>query len=135
MHDYDRPFQVTGYDPNGPVKNNLCTVFTAMAYDDAVTGETVILLVHQAIRVPDLDHNLLAPMQRRTNDVTVNDVPRFLTENPTMLTHCSFVIPTDDPTEPYVIPMTLHGVASSFPTRKPTIQPAVQNAPASRPHG
>ena len=33
-----------------------------MAYDDAVTGETVILLVHQAIRVPDLDHNLLATM-------------------------------------------------------------------------
>ena len=87
MHDYDRPFKVTGYDPNGPVKNNLCTVFTAVTYDDAVTGETVILLVHQAIRVPDLDHNLLATMQRPINDVSVNDVPHFLTENPTMLTH------------------------------------------------
>ncbi|KAI2507229.1 hypothetical protein MHU86_7186 [Fragilaria crotonensis] len=60
-------------------------------------------------------------MQLRLNDVIVNDVPRFLTENPTLLTH-SLVVPTDDFDQPYVIPLTLHGVASSFPTQKPTIQ-------------
>jgi hypothetical protein len=61
-------------------------------------------------------------MQLRLNDVTVNDVPRFLTEKPTPLTH-ALVIPTDnfdDP--PYVIPMSLHGVSSTFPTSKPTVK-------------
>ena len=121
VHDFDRPINVTGYDPNGPIANDLRTVSAAMAYDDAISGETVILLVHQAIFVPELGHNLLSTMQLRMNDVTVNDVPRFLTDNPTQLTH-SLLVPTDDPNETYIIPMTLHGVASSFPTRKPTIQ-------------
>jgi len=60
-------------------------------------------------------------MQLRLNDVTVNDVPRFLTEKPTPLTH-ALVIPTDDFDDPYVIPMSLHGVSSTFPTRKPTVE-------------
>ena len=37
------------------------------------------------------------------------------------LTH-ALVIPTDDFDDPYVTPMSLHGVASSFPTRKPTVE-------------
>jgi hypothetical protein len=60
-------------------------------------------------------------MQLRLNDVTVNDVPRFLTDKPTLLTH-AHVIPTDDFDDPYVIPMSLHGVSSTFPTRKPTVE-------------
>jgi hypothetical protein len=120
-HDFDRPINVSGYDPNGPINRNLRTVSAALAYDDALSGETVILVIHQAILIPDLAHNLLSTMQLRLNDVIVNDVPRFLTDNPTLLTH-SLVVPTDDFDQPYVIPLTLFGVASSFPTRKPTIQ-------------
>ncbi|KAI2510101.1 Reverse transcriptase (RNA-dependent DNA polymerase) [Fragilaria crotonensis] len=60
-------------------------------------------------------------MQLRLNDVKVNDVPRFLTENPDELTH-SLVVPMDDAETPYVIPLSLKGVASSFPTRKPTLE-------------
>jgi hypothetical protein len=53
--------------------------------------------------------------------VTVNDVPRFLTDKPTPLTH-ALVIPTDDFDDPYVIPMSLHGVSLTFPTRRPTVE-------------
>ncbi|KAI2509582.1 Reverse transcriptase (RNA-dependent DNA polymerase) [Fragilaria crotonensis] len=58
-------------------------------------------------------------MQVRLNDVTISDTPRFLTDNLTDLTH-SIAIPTNNPNKPYVIPLSLHGVTSSFPTRKPT---------------
>jgi hypothetical protein len=37
----------------------------------------------------------------------------------TDLTH-TIAIPTDNPNNPYVIPFSLHGVTSFFPTRKPT---------------
>ncbi len=121
FHDFVRPINVTGYDPKGPVHNNLCTVSAALAYDDGLTGESVILVILQANLIPDLDHNLQLTMQLPLNDVTVNDVPRFLTEKPTLLTH-SLVVPTDNIEHPYVIPMTLHGVASLFPTRKPTVE-------------
>ncbi len=94
-HNFDRPINVTGYNPQGPVNSNLCTFSAALAYNDATTGKSVILVVHQAIYIPDLNHNLLSTMQLRLNDVTVNDVPRFLTEKPTPLTH-ALVIPTDD---------------------------------------
>ncbi|KAI2503149.1 hypothetical protein MHU86_11340 [Fragilaria crotonensis] len=60
-------------------------------------------------------------MQVRLNDVKINDTPRFLTDNPDELTH-SIVIPMADSDEPFVIPLSLKGVSSSFPTRKPTIE-------------
>ena len=119
VHDYDRPINVTGYNPTGPVAKDLKTVSAALAYDDPVSGETVILLVHQAIHIPDLDHNLLSTMQVRLNDVMVNDTPRFLTDELTDLSH-TIAIPTAEVGSPYVIPLSLEGVTSTFPTRKPT---------------
>ena len=121
IHDVDCPINVTGYDPNGPVNSNLHTVSAALVYDDALTVESVILVVHQAIYIPDLNHNLLLTMQLRLNDMIVNNFPCFLTDRPTTLTH-TLVIPTDNFDDPYVIPVSLHGVASSFPTQKPTVQ-------------
>ncbi|KAI2512367.1 hypothetical protein MHU86_2029 [Fragilaria crotonensis] len=76
-------------------------------------------MVHQAIHIPDIAHNLLSTMQLRLNDVLVNDVPRFLTDTVTDLTH-SLVIPTDATDAPYVIPLSLRGITSTFPTRRPT---------------
>jgi hypothetical protein len=60
-------------------------------------------------------------MQVCLNDVKVNETPRFLTDTLDELTH-SIVIPMADSDEPYVIPLSLKGVSSSFPTRKPTIE-------------
>jgi hypothetical protein len=121
VHDYERPINVSGYDPTGPIVQDLKTVSAALAYDDPVSGETVILIVHQAIHIPDLSHNLLSTMQVRLNDVTVNETPRFLTEKVSDYTH-SLVIPTDDYDLSYVIPLSIRGVSSSFPTRKPTVE-------------
>lgn len=59
-------------------------------------------------------------MQVRLNDVMVNNCPRLLTDQITDLTH-SIVIPLDGSDQPYVIPLTLQGVTSSLPIRKPTI--------------
>ena len=44
VHDYDIPINVSGYNLNGPVAKDLRTVAAALAYDDAVTGQTVIRL-------------------------------------------------------------------------------------------
>ncbi|KAI2494466.1 Reverse transcriptase (RNA-dependent DNA polymerase) [Fragilaria crotonensis] len=121
VHDYDRPINVSGYDPAGPIAKDMRTVSAALAYDDPLSGATVILLVHQAIYIPELSHNLLSPMQVRINDVIINETPRFLTENPDEFTH-SILIPEPDMDRPYVIPLGLHGVTSTFPTRKPTTE-------------
>ena len=72
VHDYERPINVSGYDPSGPIAKDMGMVSAALAYDDPLSGATVILLVHLAIYIPELSHNLLSPMQVRINDVIVN---------------------------------------------------------------
>lgn len=108
VHDYEKPINISGYNPNGPVAENLRTVSAALAYDDPVSGATVILLVHQAIYIPAINHNLLSTMQVCRNDVIINDTPRFLTDNVTDHTH-SIVILMDGGDTPYVIPLSLQG--------------------------
>ena len=113
---------VSGYNPNGSITRDLRTVSAALVYDDSVSGETVILLVHQAsIYIPELPHNLLSTMQVHLNDVIVNETPRFLADTVTDHTHC-ILVPTDDGDSPYGIPLSITGVTSSFPTRRPTVE-------------
>ena len=98
------------------------TVSAAIAYDDPATGETVILIVHQAIYLPGIGHNLVCPMQMRLNDVKVDELPKFLSPTPTDKTHALLMSNPRQGGEDYLIPLSLDGVTSYFPTRKPTIQ-------------
>jgi len=121
VYDYDKPVNIVGYDPNGPVEPSLSTVSAALAYDCPTTGSTIILIVNQAIHNPKLDHNLLSTFQMRLNEVMVNDIPKCLTDSPTERTHA--IIVTDPETNyELLIPLSIRGVTSTFPTRKPTQQ-------------
>ena len=116
IHDFDRPVDVEDYDGQGK-KTNCRTVSAVIAYDDPKTGEAIMLILHQAIFIPGMKHNLLCPMQLRLNDVEVNETPKFLIEEPTEYNH-ALVLHRGDDAE-YVIPMSLQGVTSYFPSRKP----------------
>jgi hypothetical protein len=87
FQDLERPVNVSGYDPKGPVAMALKTVSTGMAYDVPGSRMVVILIVHQEINLPHLPHNLLNPMQMRLNDVVVNETLKFQCSNPTNLSH------------------------------------------------
>ena len=47
-------------------------VSAAIAYDDAKTGEVIVLVIHQAMHFPEMHYCLLCPMQMRLNDIVVN---------------------------------------------------------------
>jgi hypothetical protein len=118
VFDSQTPVSVTGFDK---LKSTVYQMVTAaLAYDDPRTGETVILVIHQAIHVPHLTHNLLCCMQMRMNDVEVDECPKFLARNPTDKSH-ALTIPGDTSGDFYTIPLSLKGVTSYFPTRKPTM--------------
>ena len=116
-HYYDKTVNVLGYDPKLGSMKNMAIVSAALAYDDPTSGEMVILCVHQAVHIPSMSNNLLCPMQMQLNDVQVNDCPKFLHPHPTNTTH-SIVLKEGDDT--LVIPLSLRGVTSYFPTRVPT---------------
>ena len=84
-----------------------------------MTGEVFIIEVHQAILIDHLHNNILCPMQMRMYDVKVNDIPKYLTDNPTDQTH-SIVL--HERGETLLIPLHLHGVTSYFTSRKPTME-------------
>ena len=117
--DHERSVSIVGYDQSkGTLANNMKTVSGALAYDNPILGTTVIIVVHQAIHVPTMDCNLICPMQVRMHDVKLDDKPKFLTEDPTDESHA---ISCEDNMGTLVnITLSLKGVTSYFPTRKPT---------------
>jgi hypothetical protein len=90
-----------------------------MGYKKPQSGQTVLLIVHQSIFSPSLNHNLISTMQMRLNDVIVNETPKFKSLKPTKLSH-SISVRGDNVEDVLVIPLELHGVVSCFPTFKPT---------------
>eukprot|EP00934_Nitzschia_sp_Nitz4_P008127 Nitzschia sp. Nitz4//scaffold260_size33533//228//6137//NITZ4_007876-RA/size33533-snap-gene-0.41-mRNA-1//-1//CDS//3329544674//8117//frame0 len=118
--DHGRPVTVTSYDSKAGPKTYR-TVDAAIAYDDPNTGETKIVMINQAIHIPHLSHNLINPMQIRMNDVTINDIPKFLVEAPDNETHAIAFPEETRGGERYTIPLSLRGVVSYFPSRKPTL--------------
>jgi hypothetical protein len=62
FQDFERPVNVSGYVPKGPVDMALKTVSVGMAYHVPGSGRVVILILHQTINLPYLPHNLLNPM-------------------------------------------------------------------------
>jgi hypothetical protein len=56
-----------------------------------VTGDVVILIVHQAIHIPRLTHSLLSTFQMRLNDAVVNEAPKFQCKRPTEFYHANSV--------------------------------------------
>ena len=111
---------VTGYDPRMGSKRDIKVVAAVVAHDDPTTGEAVMLQINQAIHAPTIEANLLCPMQLRLNDVGVDECPKFLARNATDKTHA--IVTDEGKSQECLIPLSLRGVTSYFPTRKPSQQ-------------
>jgi hypothetical protein len=94
-------------------------VAAAMGYTIPHSGKTVLLIVHQSIMSPTLNHNLLSTMQMRLNNVIVNETPKFQSFNTKNLSH-SIIVRGHNVDDVLIIPLEVHGVVSCFPTFKPT---------------
>jgi hypothetical protein len=110
---------VTGYDATLGTQEGFKTVSGVIAYDDPMTGNSIMLVVHQAICIPTMNHNLLCPMQLRMNEIMVDECPKFLAPKPTAHTH-AITIPDPEDQDPLVIALSLSGVTSGFPSHMPT---------------
>ena len=120
VHNFNCTVNVVGYDTSKGTMTPKCqTVSAAVAYDCPMTGEFFIIEINQKILIDHFHNNLLCPMQMRMYDVKVNDIPKYLTDNPTDQTHS---IVFHESGETLLIPLHLHGVTSYFTSRKPTME-------------
>ncbi len=119
FQNYNQPVHVKAYDPQlGSTEYR--TVSGAVAYTDPSNGRTLLLLIHQAIHIPHLDHHLLCPMQCRVNDVTVNETPKFMVNDPTDQTHALTLPDIVHLSQTITLPLELQGVISLLNVRTVT---------------
>jgi hypothetical protein len=69
------PYNQNKYEP----ETNIPIVKAATAYTDSA-GITYILVLNQALCLPDLDHSLLNPNQMRAKGIIVDDCPQHLSD-------------------------------------------------------
>jgi hypothetical protein len=77
-------------------------------------------MVNKAIYVPEVDHCPLCPIQYWINGVEINEVPHFLTQDPTISTHSICIADPTNVVHPYIILLQLEGVVSYFEFLLPT---------------
>ncbi len=78
-------------------------------------------MINQAIHIPHLDHHLICPMQCRVNDVTIDEMPKFLALGPTETMHALTLTDPDNPLQTVTLPLWLQGVISLLNVRTPTV--------------
>ena len=91
-----------------------CRVIDALlAYDDEYSNETYLLMIRNAISVPEMDHHLLPPFMMRLAGISVDECPKFLAKNPSAENHSIYF-----PELKLRIPLCLNGLFSCIPTRE-----------------
>ena len=103
----------SGFDPSQPPQKAK-VVDAAVRYMCRDTGDHLILMINQAIYVPEVEQCLLCPMQCHIIGVEINEVPKFLTTNPTTSSHSITIADPTDAVQLYTILLQLEGVASHF---------------------
>ncbi len=78
-----------------------------------------LLLTNQAIMIPLMKNILLCSMQCSLNGVAVNEVLKFLLNNP--VHDCMVIIPSDFIDSYHLIPLKIQGVTSYYPTWAATL--------------
>ena len=121
IHDYETPVWVQGYNEDVGERSNCRIVHAVVAYDHPTSGDIYMLVIHQAILIPDMVNNLLCPMQLRDHGLAVNDEPKYMALNPMEEHHAiTFRDRNTQGGEPLRIPLELDRVTSYFLSRKPT---------------
>ena len=90
----------------------------AFKYTTPTSGQSFILVVHQAVFIDTMLHSLLCPMQMRENDIILNECPKSMMENPSEEHHS--LVATTDTNETLRIPFQLRGVTSTILVTTPT---------------
>ena len=92
-------------------------VDAALKYECPYSGKVKILIIRRGLHVPSMTHNLLPPFMLREAGIHINEVPKIHVTSPTEEHHAITFQETN-----FLIPLTLHGTFSYFPTSKPSTQ-------------
>ena len=91
-------------------------VDAAIYYESPFDGREYVFVLHNALHCPSMKHNLLPPFMLREAGFAVSEVPKIQVDDPTVDDHA-----IRHPETGLRIPLSLWGIFSYFPTRKPKV--------------
>ena len=116
LQESGRTAEVNPFSPDCGTLQEVPIVDAVVAYDCPYSLKTYILVIMNALHIPSMEHNLLPPFILREAGVEVNDVPKIQVMDPTEKDHAMWF-----PEAQVRIPLSLWGIFSYFPSRKPTV--------------
>ena len=90
-------------------------VDAVLAYDCHIKGKTYLLVIRNALLIPQLEGNLISPFMLREEGIIVDEFPKFQSPSPSIETHSMYCKEAN-----LQIHFGLHNTFSYFETRKPT---------------
>ena len=90
-------------------------VHAMVIYECQYTGRLFRMVMYNALDIPSIQSCLLHPIMMRLAGITVDECPKFLSTNPSIENHSIYF-----KDEKLRIPLSLDGVISCIPCRKPT---------------
>jgi hypothetical protein len=106
---------VSGFTDSLGKKKAVPIVDAVVAYDCDMTGDTHLLVLHNALYIPEMTMHLIPPFIMRLAGLLVDECPKFLANNASIKNHSLFF-----PDHDIRIPLHLRGIVSYFPCRRPT---------------
>ena len=93
-----------------------------VGYECLRSGKIYLLVIHQAIERPHLDHHLLCSMQCYMANTRVKDTLKIVCQNPDLASHAVITPDPEGTQEKLVFSLTLQGVIFCLPVFKLTLQ-------------
>ena len=106
---------VNAFSPSAGKVNDVPIVDAVIAYDCPIKGKTYLLLMRNALYIPEVKQNLIPPFILREGGILVDECPKSQSISPTLDNHSMYCRDAD-----LRIHFDLTNTFSSFPTRKPT---------------
>ena len=113
IHDHNRPINVYIYDPKDDHRSAK-TVNAAVGYQEPQSRQKFSLMVNQANPIDGLDNHLLCNIQCFLNGMHIREVPKFLAESPSVITHAKKLTDPFDALQLLIIPLQFSSVTSYF---------------------
>lgn len=122
----DKHVNVWGFSKTLGSRSKVPVVNAAITYTCEYSGESIVLLVNNALYFEEMKHNLIPPFMIRLAGAEVNECPKCLSRHPRIEDHSIYFPNDENHSEGYRIPLQLHGTISYLPTNIPTSRELVE---------
>ena len=95
------------------------TISGAISYYHPMSGKVYMLVCHQDIHCLRLTNHLMCFMQSWMAGFSINDIPKFIVDDPDEKTHAIIFDDPMNPNEPLITLLVLKGVTGYLLSRKP----------------